>query len=340
MRKKLLALSVIIVLISAIAGYWVFRQIFKHNTAFTGVSKVVFIDQSMEVDALTAILEADSIIQNTHSFEITCTIKRFSKFTKPGRYEIKRGASNQQIVNMFRIGNQSPVKVRFGAEKSLEQLAGKLGKILRPDSIEFLMAIRNLTADPELALNEDILACIFFANTYEEFWTITPEEFIGKMKKNYITFWNDDRKKMAQLQNLDPIKTYILASIVKGETVKMEEAPKIAGLYLNRLKNGTRLQADPTAVFGAGGDGVQRVTGQIAIDSRYNTYLIDGLPPGPIAFVGKEFLEAVLQPQSHDYIFMCAKPDFSGYHNFSISYSQHQQYAAEYHRALNARGIK
>jgi UPF0755 protein len=241
---------------------------------------------------------------------------------------------------MTRIGSQSPVNIRFGSEKSIEELAGTLGSVLMYDSTAFSKAFAEAILQNTYGVNEDLFPCLFIADTYQEFWTVSPEDFIQRMKKNVDQFWTPENKKLAADLGLSVHEATILASIVKGETGKMDEAPKIAGLYLNRLRIDMPLQADPTALFGAGARNVDRVTNEISVQSRYNTYDFVGLPPGPIAFVEKAFLEAVLHPQKHEFIFMCAKPDLSGYHNFSRTYEQHQQFAAEYHRALDAKGIR
>lgn len=338
-RKIILIVSIVTLVLAGIGGY-AFLQLYSSNTSFSEDSRVLLLPQKGTVEDLAEGLKSANIIESKSSFLWSCKIKRFDSFKKPGRYLIEKGASNQEIINMIRIGSQTPVNIRFGAEKSLEELAGTLGSVLMYDSSAFSNAFANAILQNTYGVNADLFPCLFMADTYEEFWTVTPDDFIQRMKKKVDQFWTPENKKLAADLGLSVHEATILASIVKGETGKMDEAPKIAGLYLNRLRINMPLQADPTALFGAGARNVDRVTNEIAVESRYNTYDFVGLPPGPIAFTEKNFLEAVLHPQKHEFLYMCAKPDLSGYHNFSKTYDQHRQFAAEYHRALDEKGIR
>lgn len=340
MKKKLLRIILAFIIIGGIALIWGYTQLFSANTGFTEDSRILLIRNKMNISELTEWLVSENIIDNANSFQLACRLKRFQELKKPGRFEVKKGWSNQTLINTIRSGNQSPVNIRFGSEKSLEELAGKLGEVLMFDSADFASTFHRAILSNDYNINEDQFACFFLADTYQEFWTVDPESFLKRMIKNFDQYWSDENKEIASNLGLNPFEATILASIVKGETGKMEEAPKIAGLYLNRLKIGMPLQADPTALYGAGAQNVDRVTNEINVRSRYNTYDFVGLPPGPIAFVERAFLDAVLHPSSHDFLFMCAKPDLSGFHNFSKTYEQHLQFAAEYHRSLDARGIK
>lgn len=340
MKKNLVKLLVLGALIAMAAVVYGYTQLFSSNTAFKSDSNIVLLREKMNAQELADHLFSENVITDKSSFLLACKIKRFSSSKKPGRFELKKGWGNQDIINAIRSGNQAPVNIRFGTEKSLEELAGNLGSVLLSDSTTFSNAFKKAILDNTFGIEPDHFACLFLADTYQEFWTVDPDDFIKRMKNNFDQYWNSEKVQLAENLGLTPYEATILASIVKGETGKMEEAPKIAGLYLNRLKINMKLQADPTSLFAASASNVERVTNEISAESPYNTYYISGLPPGPIAFVEKTFLDAVLNPQSHDYLYMCAKPDRSGYHNFSKTFEQHKEYAAEYHRSLNARGIK
>jgi UPF0755 protein len=181
---------------------------------------------------------------------------------------------------------------------------------------------------------------LFFANSYELFWNTTPEVFMKKMTDQHDAFWTAERKQKCSALNMSPAQVYTLASIVQSETAKQDEAPKVAGLYLNRLRQNIALQADPTVIFATGLDNISRVLlSDTHVDSPYNTYKHTGLPPGPICIIGTSYIDAVLNADQHNYVFMCAQPGNTGYHNFAVSYDQHLVYKKQYTNWLDSRGI-
>ena len=220
-------------------------------------------------------------------------------------------------------------------------LAGRVAKVLEPDSSEFIRAFQDAELQKGLGLNDATIITLFIPDTYEFWWTTSPEQFITRMRKEHDKFWNDARKAKAKTHGLSPVEVATLASIVQTETVKMDDAVRIAGVYLNRLRIGMPLQADPTLKFALGLPGVQRILHKDKeIDSPYNTYKYRGLPPGPITMAEARFLDAVLNAEKHDHLYFCARADMSGYSDFTRNYEQHLVNARKYQRALDQRGIK
>ena len=249
--------------------------------------------------------------------------------------------SNNDLVNLLRSGKQSPVKLTFNTIRTYEDLAGKVANQIEADSISLLKALRNPDLANKYGFSTATFFTLFIPNTYEFYWNTSAEEFIQRMAREYKSFWNESRRAKAKAIGLSQSEVAILASIVQAEQMSHpDERPKVAGLYLNRLKRGMRLQSDPTLVFAIGDFSINRVLNQHkSIQSPYNTYLYSGLPPGPINLPELSSLEAVLNPEQHSYLYMCAKADFSGYHHFSKTLSQHNVYAKEYQRELNRRKI-
>ena len=209
---------------------------------------------------------------------------------------------------------------------------------MKPTLLE--VAFTNTPFLEENGLTEETALTLFIPNTYEMYWNTSREEFFKKMNAEYLKFWNEERRQKAAALNLDPIKVTILASIVDAEALFDKEMPTIAGLYLNRLKKGMLLQADPTVIFANGDFTVKRVTGALlGVDSRYNTYKYVGLPPGPINMPSINAIDAVLNKENNNYLYMCAKEDFSGYHNFAATVQEHNINAKKYREALNQRNI-
>ena len=266
---------------------------------------------------------------------------KYDERIKPGNYAIRPGDSMRDICLRLLSGNQTPVRLVIPSVRTLDRLAGAVGKQLMTDSAAIATILTDHHLIDSLGYTEETFPTLFLPNTYEVYWTMSPEQFIARMKKEHDTFWNTERKKKAQAQGLTPIEVTTLASIVDEETNKNDEKPLVAGLYLNRLKRGMLLQADPTVKFAHGKFELRRILlAHLTIDSPYNTYKYAGLPPGPIRIPSIAAIESVLNPAKHSYIYMCAKEDFSGYHNFASTLGQHNANARRYQQALNQRGIK
>ena len=259
---------------------------------------------------------------------------------KPGRYRLKEGMNNRTLINMLKAGNQEPVNLKMQNVRKKENLASLLAKNLEMDSVSFMRLLDSAAFIEKYGFDAQTVYTMFIPNTYQTYWNSSPEEFFKKMNKEYLKFWNDERQQKAATLNLTATQVYILASIVDAEALYDKEMPTIAGLYLNRLNKGILLQADPTVIFANDDFTVKRVTGPLLrVDSRYNTYKYAGLPPGPIMMPSINAIDAVLNKEDNDYIYMCAKEDFSGYHSFAKTVQEHNINARKYREALNKKQI-
>lgn len=248
--------------------------------------------------------------------------------------------TNRSLINLIKAGNQDPVKLKFHNIRKKENFAAYLASNLEADSLSFINVLDSTALISKYGFNQDNVYAMFIPNTYEMYWNISPVNFFERMHKEYDKFWTADRKQKAASLNLSPVQVYTLASIVDAEALYDKEMPIIAGLYLNRLNKGILLQADPTVIFANNDFTVKRVTGKLLqVQSLYNTYKYAGLPPGPIMMPSINAIDAVLNRDSNNYIYMCAKEDFSGYHNFAENKAQHEINAKKYREALNKRNI-
>jgi UPF0755 protein len=302
----------------------------------------VYVRSSDHFDDFMVHLGASGWIKDTASFRRLVEWSHFEDKIKPGRYKLTDGMTNLGLLKLLGSGRQEPVKLGFHQVRSIQDLAGKVGRKIEADSAS-IMALLADTAwiRQHFEVSAEQVGVIFIPNTYEMYWATPAESFLLKMKKEYDAFWTEARKGQAEKQGLTPVEVSILASIVQMEQARLsEEWPKIAGLYLNRLRAGMKLQADPTVKFALGDFSLRRLyNGHLQVNSPYNTYLYAGLPPGPIFIPEPGAIDAVLQAEKHNYIFMCAHADLSGRHAFAESYEAHLRLASAYHQALDAAGI-
>lgn len=260
---------------------------------------------------------------------------------KAGHYAVRPGDSMRDVCLRLLSGNQTPVRLVVPSVRTLDRLAGAVAKQLMVDSAAVMDVLTDKCWIDSLGYTKETLPCLFIPNTYEVYWTMTPEQLVTRMQKENKRFWTPARIAKAKEQGLTPNEVMTLASIVDEETAKDDEKPMVAGLYLNRLKRGMLLQADPTVKFALGQFELRRIlNAHLQTDSPYNTYKYAGLPPGPIRIPSMTAIESVLNPSKHNFIYMCAKEDFSGYHNFASTLSQHNANARRYQQALNRMGIK
>jgi UPF0755 protein len=270
------------------------------------------------------------------SFSFLARLMNYDKEVRPGRYYLRRNMTNIDAIKALKSGNQEPVNVTFTSVRLRTDLAEKITKNIGLRPQEFDEALDAFIGTNQQGFTKDNILTLFIPNTYQVYFNINPEDLIERMNLEYQKFWNDARKAQAKEIGLTPIEVSILASIVQAETVKQDEAPVVAGLYINRLKKGIALQADPTLVFAMGDFTIKRVLNEHKdVDSPYNTYKYTGLPPGPINVPEISMIDAVLHYEKHRYFYMCAKEDFSGYHNFANSFNEHNQNARRYQRALS-----
>jgi peptidoglycan lytic transglycosylase G len=340
-KIKIIAGTIIgFIIIGLIFGLSLYKKINQANVKFDGDEIVFYIPSGSSYnDLLNQIIELDILI-DTSSFNWVAKKKNLQNRIIPGKYIIKNGLSNNQLVNLFRSGSEVEVKVVFNNIRTRELLAGRIAEQLELDSLSLLDLLYDETYIESLGFSSETIISLFIPNTYRFFWDTDAKGFVNRMKNEYDRFWNKNRLKKAEKVGLTPVEVMILASIVEEETKKNDEKERLAGVYLNRLRKGWRLQADPTVIFALGDFSVNRVLlKHLEIDSPYNTYKYKGLPPGPINIPSISSIDAVLNAEKHSYLYFCAKEDFSGYHYFSKTLKQHNVYADKYKRALNKRRI-
>lgn len=343
-KKKILRWVLYVFLLCIITGtfllYKAYLKVYETNTAFDKDYVYLFVPTGSDYNDLIEIIKNQGIVDDFTSFEYLADIKNLKNNVHPGKYRINKGMNNNEIINLLRSGSQEPVKVSFHVIRTKEQLAGVATRNIECDSIELLSLLNNPEQAAKYGFTPTTFFTMFIPNTYEFYWNTSGEQFIERMAKEYKKFWTEERKSKAKEMNLSQSEVSILASIVQEETNKTDEMPDIAGVYINRLKKGMLLQADPTVKFAAKDWSIKRVLNKHKeIDSPYNTYKYKGLPPGPISLPSITALDAVLYYTKHDYLFFCAKEDFSGYHYFSKTLKQHNIYANRYRNALNKNKI-
>jgi UPF0755 protein len=339
--KRILYIILVVFIIAGIKGIDIYRKAFKANI-FTKNKKEYFlyIPTGSSYDNVLGLLYDRNLVKNKKTFEWAAERMNYRKHIHPGRYKLKNRMTNHKLIVMLRSGLQEPVMLTFNKTKTLEKLAGKVSKKIEASKSEILDLLNNKEYIEQLGFNEHMIKGMFIPNTYEFYWNTSAEQFIERMLSEYNLFWNKKRKGKAERMNFTVNEVVTLASIVGEETSKEEEMPRIAGVYINRLSRGIRLQADPTVKYAAGDFTIRRILAKhLRIDSPYNTYRYAGLPPGPITIPSISSIEAVLNYEDHNYLYFCAKEDFSGYHYFSKSLTQHNKYARLYQKALNKRRI-
>ena len=332
----------ILILVGLYFGFQLYRTIFKPNTwAQDGASISITVPTGSGFTDLKAILYGHGIIVNRKSFEWLAEKKNLETHIHPGKYTIDSGISNNDLINLLRSGNQTPVKLIINNIRTREELAQSIGHQLELDSLSLIKILEDSATAARYGKTVENILTLFIPNTYEFFWNTTADAFMQRMYAEYEKFWNKNRMAKAKALGYTPGEISILASIVEKETTKNDEKPAIAGVYLNRLKYNWRLQADPTVVYAWGDFSIRRVLNlHKRIDSPYNTYVYYGLPPGPICIPSIASIDAVLNRQDHNYMFFCAKDDFSGYHVFAVNSAQHIVNANKYRKALDKRNIR
>jgi UPF0755 protein len=336
--KIIIALLLAILLVGGYYGLKLYNVYFAANT--TDKETFLYVRTGASKDDLFKEIESKGIVNNVGTFSQAAAKMELGRSLKPGRYRITKGMNNRTLINMLKAGNQEPVKLKFQNIRKKENFAGYLSRSLEPDSLKFLSILDSTALLEKYGFNNENSYVMFIPNTYEMYWNTSASEFFEKMHTEYEKFWNADRKAKATALNLTTIQVSILASIVDAEAIYNKEMPIIAGLYLNRLKKGILLQADPTVIYANGDFTVKRVTNTLLnVESKYNTYKYAGLPPGPIMMPSINAIDAVLNKNDNNYIYMCAKEDFSGYHNFAVTVQEHERNAKKYRDALNKRNI-
>ncbi|MCW5516516.1 endolytic transglycosylase MltG [Muriicola sp. Z0-33] len=342
-KKILLAVILVGLLIAAAFAYMVYSTFFVPNTAFNNETAYVYVASDASILELKEQLQP--LLKDVDAFETVADRKKYSSNIKGGKYALRKGMNNNDIVNTLRSQNL-PVKVSFNNQETLADLAGRISAQIEADSLALLEAFNNADFLKESNLDDNTKLGVYLPNSYEFFWNTGATEFRDRMLKEYNRFWNDERLQKARTRGLKPMEVISLAAIVHKETAKVDERPRVAGLYLNRLKKNMLLQADPTVIYA-----IKRHTGDfdtvikrvlykdLELDSPYNTYKYAGVPPGPITMPDISAIDAVLNPENHDYLYMVANIENFGYHKFAESLAQHNRNKVQYVRWINQQKI-
>lgn len=332
-KRWKLVISVFIIIILLFSTYKWFGPVGRKTDA------TIYIDNDDTRDSIFHKISEAVGRPSARGFSILATLTSYK--VHPGRYVAEKGESMLNLYRKLRSGRQTPVKLVIPTVRTMDRLAGALDKKLMLDSVTLAKAFADTTFCKKYGYDTATIACLFIPNTYEVYWNISLDDFMKRMVKENKAFWTEQRLAKAQESGLTPNEIITLASIVDEETANNSEKPMVAGMYINRLNRDMPLQADPTIKFALKNFDLKRIYHNLLnTDSPYNTYKNIGLPPGPIRIASIAGIDAVLNHQKHDYLYMCAKEDFSGTHNFARTYAEHLRNAEKYTEALNKRGIK
>ena len=338
-KKKILIPLIIFSTILTTGSVYTYQMLYSPNFLINAEDKFIIIEENTDFNELIKKLEDDTLINDILSFSFLSKLMEYQENIKIGAYKVKMNMSNYEMITMLRSGNQTPIKLTFSYARKIEDLAEKITTKLKMSKDDLLNYLNENINNYSGFKKTDIIS-IFLPDTYEVYWNISPKKLTNKMYSEYKKFWNEERLSKLDKINLNQKETIVLASIVASESRMLDEADRIAGLYINRLNRNMRLQADPTLIFAANDFTIRRVLNKHKkIKSPYNTYIHRGLPPGPIRLASKKYIDAVLNYEKHNYIYMCAKEDFSGYHAFATNLSDHNRNAKKFQIALNMRKI-
>ncbi len=339
LKKFIIALVLVIIVLLGFTGFNYYLKYFGPNV--TGKQEYLYIHTGATYDQVLKTIQDQDMVKDTTSFNWAAVNMNYPKRVKPGRYHLHQGMGNRKLINMLASGTQEPVQLEFHGLRQKEQFAGFVSKKIEPDSTAIINLLDSASYVSKYGFTTDNVYTMFMPNSYQLYWNTSADKFFEKMYANYEKFWTPERKQQAAALNLTLPQVSILASIVDAEALHDDEMPAVAGLYLNRLKKGMTLDADPTVIFALNDFTIKRVlTKYLSYNSPYNTYLHKGLPPGPIMMPSVAAVKAVLNYQKNDYLYMCAKADFSGYHAFATNVADHLVNARKFHDALDQRNIK
>lgn len=343
LKRVLWATAILGLLICGFIAYQIYSAIFSPNTQFNNEEAFVYIPTDATFTDVKASLQP--LLKDLSTFEAVAQRKGYIANIKPGKYALKKGMNNNEIINNLR-SNNIPVQVTFNNQESLAAMAGRISGQIEADSVSLLQAFNDPGFLNASHFDEDSKLGMYLPNTYEFFWNTSAESFRDRMFKEYERFWNEERLAKAKKLGLTPNQVIALAAIVQKETVKSDERARVAGVYLNRIKKGMFLQADPTVIYA-----IKKETGNydtiikrvlyrdLEMDSPYNTYKYVGIPPGPITMPDISSIDAVLNPEKHDYLYFVADVSNFGYHMFAKSLEQHNRNKVQYTRWLNEQKV-
>lgn len=338
-KKFFIALAIIIVIILGFTVAFFYMRYFSPNV--TDKQEYLYIHTGATYNDVYKTLRDEGILKDPASFNSAARGMHYTNRVKSGKYRLHEGMTNRRLINMLASGTQEPIELSFHNLRQKTDFAGFVSKKLESDSTSIIHLLDSTQFIEKYGFNTDNVYAMFIPNTYQVYWNTSPEKFFKRMYANYEKFWTPERKAKATAINLSPIQVSVLASLVDAEALHDDEMPTIAGLYLNRLKKGMKLESDPTIIFAMHDFTIKRVLKRyLSYDSPYNTYTHTGLPPGPVMMPSVNALNSVLDYKKSDYIYMCAKEDFSGYHNFATNVADHLANAHRYQKALDERNIK
>ncbi len=350
-KTRNIVIGMLIAVVAAVAAvggsawYLLYAPLFS-----TDGTVYVCIDRDDDIDSVFTKIRHAAPPKHFAGLRLLASYRNYAANIHTGRYAINSGDNAYEVQSRLQRGHQSPARLTIGSVRTIDRIAGRAARQLMIDSVEIAALMFDTAYQHTLGFDAVTMPCLFIPNTYEVYWNISADAFFRRMKQEHDSFWNDNRRSRAKSLGLTPVQVTTLASIVEEETANDAEKPVVAGLYLNRLRIGMPLQADPTVKYillqqrRADGDStavIRRIlTRDLAIASPYNTYLNTGLPPGPIRVPSTTGIDAVLNADKNNYLYMCAKEDFSGTHNFAATYAEHLANARRYQAALNRRDIR
>ncbi len=328
-------------IVFAIMAYHIYDEVQRPNVKLNGrTSAYLYIRTGSTFADVLKALKDSSFVVDIKSFDWVARQKSYPQLVKAGRFKISNGMSNNQLINMLRSGAQEPVKITIGKVRSVKRLAELVGNKLEMSDEDLYMLLTDNMFLSKMGKTQETVFTLFISDTYYFNWNTSAEQFVERMYAESVKFWNESRREQAKDVNLTPDEAYTLASIVEEETIKNDEKPDVAGVYLNRIRIGMPLQADPTVKYAVGDFELKRILNKhLEVESPYNTYKHRGLPPGPICIPSKSSIDAVLNYNKHKYLYFCAKDDFSGYHAFARTLIEHNVNAEKYRKALNKNKI-
>jgi len=342
-KRILLAILLLGLVACGAFAYMVYNAFFIPNTKFNNKEAYVHIPSDATFAEVKELVQP--LLKDVVSFETVANRKKYASNIKGGKYAIRKGMNNNDIINSLR-SNNIPVKVSFNNQETVANLAGRIATQVEADSISLLHAFNDTSFLNKNGFDENTLLALYIPNSYEFFWNTSAPEFRDRMLKEYQRFWNNERKQKANSKGLTPLNVISLASIVQKETAKVDERPRVAGVYLNRLKRNMLLQADPTVIYALKRHTrnfdtiIKRVLYKdLELDSPYNTYKYTGIPPGPITMPDISAIDAVLNSESHEYYYFVANVEDFGYHKFAKTLAQHNRNKVQYIRWINNKKI-
>lgn len=340
MNTKKIVLGIGIVLLALVA--FVYVKAFSANTKFEEDKKYVFIPTGATYEDVIKILSSE--VKNIEGFKFVAEKRSYNENVFPGRFLLKKGMGSFQIVSALR--HNEPLNLSFNNQETIEKFVSRVSSQMEVDSLTLMKSLKDSVFLNQNGFNEETILGMFIPNTYEVKWNLSANDFRDKMAKEYKKFWNEERLAKAKALNMTPVEVTTLAAIVHKETVKQDERPRVAGVYLNRLKTGMPLQADPTIIFALRKKAnnqdlvIKRVfEGDLRVNSPYNTYVHLGLPPGPVAMPDISAIDAVLNPEKHNYIYFCASVERFGYHEFAETFNEHVAIAKKYRDWVESQGV-